>query len=100
MQRVEAELADIETVERFAMSFVSNYKGAAAPAAIADPAPAADKPSFPAEAPREESRSIGSETPLEKTAEREDAAAIEPAAGEPKGSRWRMRLNARETEAA
>ena len=102
LKQLESAIADIETFERTALTFMANFQGEEAPPAnVAEPAPApettaadgAGEPSSAASAPEQAAVS--------------EPAASEPAAGEPaanekaaneKGSsRWRMRLSAAET---
>jgi hypothetical protein len=99
MKKLEADIAAIETFERAAVDFVSNFKGEVEPSAhVADPAPAAEPVvADSASAPR--GRASG-ETPVEESAEAEPApqpaAEPEPVAHEKSASRWRMRLSASE----
>ena len=90
LKQLESAIADIETFERTALTFVANFKGEEAP-----PAPVAE----PVPAPETNAAENAAE---QSSAEPEPAAGSEPAAGEPaaneKGSsRWRMRLSAAET---
>jgi hypothetical protein len=99
MKKLEADIADIETFERAAVNFVSNFKGEDAPAApVADPAPAAEQ--VAAASGSAQSSSMSGETPVEESAEAEPvpqpAPEPEPVAHEKNSSRWRMRLNATE----
>jgi hypothetical protein len=106
MKQLEADIAAIETFERAAVDFVSNFKGEDEPSAtVADPEPAPEpvvadsvrKKGGPAS---EESSPASGETPVEQSAEAEAApepAPIpEPAAGGKGSSRWRMRLSTTE----
>ena len=99
MKQLEADIAAIETFERAAENFVSNFKGQDEPSVtIADPEPAAE--AVAVDSASEQSSSTNGKTPVEQSTEAE--AAPEPAAGrEPvatgKGSsRWRMRLGTTE----
>src|SRR5580765_1555473 len=94
LKQLESAIADIETFERTALTFVANFKGEEPPPALAaEPVPAPETAA--AASPGEQS-----------SAEPEQAAASEPAGTEPaanerasgeKGSsRWRMRLSAAE----
>ena|SRR5437870_5367714 len=104
VSRLDGELADIERVERFAVSFASNhkeetpytpYKQETPSTPAVDPAPMMEHEAAPpAEAASEHS-------PFEKSADSETTPGGEPVRTEGKGSRWRMRLGAvSETEAA
>ena len=104
VSRLDGELADIERVERFAVSFTSNhkeetpytpYKQETPSTPAVDPAPMMEQEvAPPAEAASEHN-------PFEKSADPEAAPGGEPLRTEGKGSRWRMRLGAvSETEAA
>ncbi len=107
VSRLDGELADIERVERFAVSFTSNHKEEtpytpykqetpSTPAfnPVVSPAPMEQEAAPPVEAASEHS-------PFEKSADSETMPGGEPARTEGKGSRWRMRLgNVSETEAA
>jgi cell division protein FtsN len=99
MKKLEADIADIETFERAAVNFVSNFKGEDEPAVtIADPEPATERGA--AGSVSEQSNSTIGETPVEESAEAEPvpqpAPEPEPVAHEKSSSRWRMRLNATE----
>ena len=99
VSRLDAELADIERVERFAVNFASNHNeetpSIPVVASAVDPAPMMEQEvAPPAEAASEHN-------PFEKSADPEAAPGGEPLRTEGKGSRWRMRLGAvSETEAA
>jgi hypothetical protein len=84
MKKLDADVAAIETFERAAVNFVSNFKGAAAAESATEPV-AAESASEPISA-------TSTETPVEESA----AAGPELAAGEKGSSRWRMRLGAAE----
>jgi hypothetical protein len=99
MKKLEADIAAIETFERAAVNFVSNFKGEEEPAvAVAEPAPAAKPVS--ADGASEPSSPISTEPPIELSAEpaaASDPARIsDPAAGGKGSSRWRMRLGSTE----
>ena len=92
LKQLESAIADIETFERTALTFVANFRGEEpAPAQVAEPVPAPETTAM---------ANPGEQSSAEP--EPEQAAATEPAAGEKaaneKGSsRWRMRLSAAET---
>jgi len=99
IKQLEADIAAIETFERAAVDFVSNFKGEEEPTvAAADPKPAGEQ--IAAEnvtADRESEPSSPSEDgPVKEPAEletaSEPAASAEPVAGGKGSSRWRMRL--------
>ena len=98
LKQIEAKLADIETVERVAVNFVSSYKGdQPAPASEVEPEKAASSVNGAVET----KDSISAEKPAERSSEKDDKPAGESAPMEQKGSRWRMRLGTlSETEAA
>jgi hypothetical protein len=98
VKRIDGELADIETVERFAVNFVSSYKGDK-PASASDAEPEKAAESSVANGAAEMN---GAEKPAEHSStDKEDKPAGETAPMEQKGSRWRMRLGTlSETEAA
>jgi len=107
MKQLEADIAAIETFERAAENFVSNFKGEDEPAAtVADPEPAAepvataDSVTEKTSPAREESSPASAKTPVEQSAEAvaaaEPAPIPEPAAGGKGSSRWRMRLSTTE----
>ena len=102
LKQIEAKLADIETVERVAVNFVSSYKGdQPAPASEAEPEKAAEKEHSSAHGAAETKDSISAEKPVERSSEKDDKPAGESVPTEQKGSRWRMRLGTlSETEAA
>ena len=87
MKQIDAELADIETVERVAVNFVSHRNG---DSPQGDAAPEKDEPSgFDA-------AEMKSSSDSDNHSESHDKPAAEQ-----KGSRWRMRLGTMsETEAA
>jgi hypothetical protein len=89
LKQLEAAIANIETFERTALTFVANFKGEEAPPAqIAEPGPA------PEAAAADNAGEQSSAEPEQAVAE---PAAGEPAANEKGSSRWRMRLSAAET---
>ena len=96
VKRIDAELADIETVERVAVTFVSGKKGGD---------PSAKGNGKPEKAEDDSSAFDGgtemkSSTDSEKSSDSSSDSHDKPAA-EQKGSRWRMRLGTvSETEAA
>ena len=81
VKRIDAELADIERVERFAINFASKHKEDAPSNPAVDPAPAARDAAPPI-------NGVGEETAVEKST---DAEAAPTAAKN--SSRWRMSLN-------
>jgi hypothetical protein len=98
MKQLEADIADLETFERFAVKFVTDFKGeeeVAAPAAAPAPAPAPE-PVAAAEVANEASAPPNPEPTVAAAVEAEPAAGQEPTAGQRSSSRWRMRLNAGE----
>jgi len=99
MKQLEADIAAIETFERAAVNFVSNFKGEDEPSvAEADPEPAAEP--VAADSLSEESSPTSGETPVEESTEAvavpEPASIPGPAATGKGSSRWRMRLNTTE----
>ncbi len=99
IKQLEADIAAIETFERAAVDFVSNFKGEEEPSAtIADLEPAAEQ--VAADSVAEPSSPTNGETPVEQGAEAEAAAKSasipERSAAEKGASRWRMRLNTAE----
>jgi hypothetical protein len=100
MKRIDTELADIDTVERVAVNFVSGRKSDdAPPKAEAEPEKAADKESSPFDGAAEMKSSMDADKPADISSDPHDKPANGPA--EQKGSRWRMRLGTvSETEAA
>jgi hypothetical protein len=102
LKRIDGELADIETVERVAVNFVSGRKNPdAPPKAEAEPEKPADKDSSASDGMAEMKSSAAAEKPTENASAKEDKPAGETAPTEQKGSRWRMRLGTlSETEAA
>jgi hypothetical protein len=99
VKRIDAELADIDAVERVAVTFVSSRKGdKPASASEVEPEKAAEKESSSANGATEMK---GAEKSAETSGDKEDKPAGETAPMEQKGSRWRMRLGTlSETEAA
>ena len=95
LKQLESAIADIETFERTALTFVAHFKGEESPPApVAEPAPetaAADNPGEQSSAEPEPEQAPGPE--LAGT----DPVANEKAASEKGSSRWRMRLSAAET---
>jgi hypothetical protein len=99
MKQLEADIAAIETFERAAVDFVSNFKGEdEPPAPLAEPTPVAEEVAAPSAA--EPSSPTNGEIPVEQSAEAEAAPKPAPIpesrAAEKGSSRWRMRLNANE----
>jgi len=96
VKRIDAELADIETVERVAVTFVSGQKGGE-PSAKGDGKPEKAEDNSSA---FDGGTEMKSSTDSEKSSENSSDSHDKPAA-EQKGSRWRMRLGTvSETEAA
>jgi hypothetical protein len=95
IKRIDAELADIDAVERVAVNFVSSRKGDDAPLTIvAETEKAGEKEASSAGGTAETN-------PSESSTGKEDKPVVETAPMEQKGSRWRMRLGTlSETEAA
>jgi hypothetical protein len=97
LKQLESAIADIETFERTALTFVANYRGEEVPpATVAEPVP------VPQTAAADNAGEQSSAEPEPEQAAMSEAAAGEPAANEKaaneKGSsRWRMRLSAAET---
>ena len=81
VSRLDAELADIERVERFAIDFASKHKEDALSNPAVDPASAVRDAAPPI-------NGVGEETAVEKSTDAEAA----PAAAK-NSSRWRMSLN-------
>src|SRR5229473_4684416 len=79
LKQLEAAIANIETFEHTALTFMANFKGEEAP-----PAPVAE----PGSAPEAAAADTAGEP---NSAEPEQAASAEPAANEKGSSRWRMR---------
>jgi hypothetical protein len=95
IKQLEADIAAIETFERAAVDFVSNFKGPEEPPVpAADPQPAGE--SVAADRPGEPSN-LSEDSPVKEPAELEAAsepsASGDPAAGGKGSSRWRMRLS-------
>ena len=99
LKRIDGELADIETVERVAVNFVSTRKGDKSPEPTAvESEKAADRETSAADSVTEMKVA---EKPGEPSSDKEDKPSSETAPVEQKGSRWRMRLGTlSETEAA
>ncbi len=101
IKQLETDIAALETFERAAVDFVSNFKGENGPsAAIADAGPALAPEKVAADSASKQSRVTSLATPVAESAETEPVAEPapnpEPTAAEKSSSRWRMRLNARE----
>jgi hypothetical protein len=91
LKQLETAIADIETFERTALTFMANFKGEEAPPApVAEPGPVAETAA--ADSAGEQS----SAEPEPEQAAVSEPAASEPAAHEKGSSRWRMRLSAAE----
>jgi hypothetical protein len=84
VSRLEAELADIERVERFAVNFASNHKNEAPAMPGVNPVQKVQEAAPPIDA-------VGEQTPFEKSTEADAAPADEKSS-----SRWRLRLSAGE----
>ena len=100
LKKIDAELADIETVERVAVTFVSNHKNGDAPMSVsAEPEKAAEKEPWSSDPAPE----MKSSSDPEKSTDGSTESNEKPTGSttEQKGSRWRMRLGTvSETEAA
>jgi hypothetical protein len=95
MKQLEADIAAIETFERAAVDFVSNFKGQdEASAVAADPAPAAEQ--VVADTAGERSGSTDEAAQIEQNAAAEASPVAEAPASGKGSSRWRMRLGAAE----
>jgi hypothetical protein len=96
LKKLEADLAELENFERFALKIASDYLGDTGPSA-----PGADPSSPPEEGTiitvSERTGSTNPQKPVEQSAEPEPAADSEPAGGAKGSSRWRMRLGTGET---
>jgi len=89
LKQLETAIADIETFERTALTFVANFKGEEAPpATVAGPAPET--------AAAERAREQASAEPDPEQAAASEPVGTEPAAHEKGSSRWRMRLSGTE----
>ena len=97
LKKIDAELADIETVERVAVTFVSSHKnGDAHVPASGEAEKTAEKEPWSSDPAPEMKTSSDPEKPADSSSDSE----AKPAA-EQKGSRWRMRLGTvSDTEAA
>jgi hypothetical protein len=102
LKRIDGELADIETVERVAVNFVSGRKADnPASAGEAEPEKATEKDSSASDGMAEMNGSAATEKSAESGTGKEDKPAGETGPMEQKGSRWRMRLGTlSDTEAA
>jgi len=97
LKQLEVDIADLETFERFAVKFVSEFKGEdEPPAAVAEPSPPAE--SVVAETAGEPTSPATPDAAAAQSAEAVSAAGPEPAAGQRSSSRWRMRLAAGEVQ--
>jgi hypothetical protein len=92
LKQLETAIADIETFERTALTFMANFKGEEAP-----PAQVAEPVAAPETAAAESAGEQSSAATDPEQAAASDPARTEPAANEKGSSRWRMRLNATET---
>jgi hypothetical protein len=100
MKQLEADIAAIESFERAAVDFVSNFKGEQEPSAAAAAPPPAVEPEPMAEPATTDSVSErndpGGDSALKELvaadAASEPVPSAEPAAGGKGSSRWRMRL--------
>ncbi|HEV8680983.1 MAG TPA: hypothetical protein VGQ90_16520 [Stellaceae bacterium] len=92
LKKLEADLAELENFERFALKIASDYLGDSGPSApAADPSPVAEESPIITVSERS-----GATSP-EIAAEPEPASEPEPAGAAKGSSRWRMRLGAGET---
>lgn len=94
IKQLETDIAAIETFERAAVNFVSNFKGEDEPSVTAaEPGPVAEQ--VAADSPSEQSQ-LSEAGSVKETAElqpaSEPAPSAEPMAGGKGSSRWRMRL--------
>jgi hypothetical protein len=95
MKQLEADIAAIETFERAAVDFVSNFKGQdEASAVVADPAPAVEP--VAGDTAGEQSSPTDEATQVAQNIAAEAAPATEAPASGKGSSRWRMRLGATE----
>jgi hypothetical protein len=94
IKQLETDIAAIETFERAAVDFVSNFKGEEEPVVrAAAPQPAAEKIAADRESdPSSSSEDSPVEEPAELEAASEPSASDEPMARGKGSSRWRMRL--------
>jgi hypothetical protein len=95
IKQLEADIAAIETFERAAVDFVSNFKGEdERSATAADREPPAEQVAADSAS---EASSLSEDSPVKEPAELEAAsepsASGDPAAGGKGSSRWRMRLS-------
>jgi hypothetical protein len=104
MKQLEADIAAIETFERAAVDFVSNFKSEDRSAAVA-PDSAAAPEKAPGDGPGKRSGPASLASVAEESVAAKPAAEPvpepapdqpEPAAAEKSSSRWRMRLSATE----
>jgi hypothetical protein len=99
IKQLEAEIASLETFERAAVDFVSNFKGETGPSpTVVDQKPAEPETVAAVRAnkqTRSENLAIFEESTVAAPIS-ETAPAPEPSAAEKSSSRWRMRLNTRE----
>jgi hypothetical protein len=92
LKQLEVDIVELETFERFAVKFVSDFKAEDAPqTAVAEPSPPVETAA--AEAAGEQPSPASPDGPGEPSAEPETAASAEPTGGQRSSSRWRMRLN-------
>jgi hypothetical protein len=92
LKQLETAIADIETFERTALTFMANFQGEAPPpASVAEPVPA------PETAAAANPGVQSSAEPEPEQAAASEPVRTEPAANEKGSSRWRMRLSATET---
>jgi hypothetical protein len=97
LKQLETAIADIETFERTALTFMSNFKGEEAPPAqVAEPVAAPETAAADGAGERPVTEPEPEPAALSEPAVTEPAAS-ERAANEKGSSRWRMRLNATET---
>ena len=101
MKQLEVDIAAIETFERAAVNFVSNFKGQDEASATAEPVPAAEQVATD-RLSEQISPTIGKtavEQSTEGEAAPEPAPVPEPVPAGKGSSRWRMRLGATEGSA-
>ncbi|MGE5270274.1 MAG: hypothetical protein ACM3JG_11445 [Thiohalocapsa sp.] len=99
LKQLESDIADIETFERFAVKFVSDFKADPPPA---EPQPTADEvvAEIVAQVTADPQNAMPEAAPNSAATEAAAVAADqvpETAAVQKTSSRWRMRLNAGET---
>lgn len=98
LKQLEVDIADLETFERFAVKFVSDFKGEEAAAEAVEPAPAVEATPLAANVVAEPDNQANSAVAGDAGEKLEAAASGET--GVRKGtSRWRMHLSTGEASA-